>query len=73
MIKYKIIQKFQDRGITSTQMKELKIISQGTWTAITRNENITTKSINACCEYLKCQPGELLEWIPNEKGGTENE
>lgn len=29
-------------------------------------ENMTLKTINALCGYLHCQPGDILEFIPDE-------
>lgn len=26
---------------------------------------IDTRSIDSLCEYLNCQPGDIMEWIPN--------
>ena len=28
---------------------------------------IDTRTINNLCEYLNCQPGDLMEYIPDEK------
>ena len=29
------------------------------------NENINSDTINKVCEYLKVQPSEIMEWIPD--------
>ena len=31
------------------------------------NEIVTTETIDKLCDYLRCQPEEILEFIPNEK------
>lgn len=33
---------------------------------------VDTRVINNICEYLKCQPGEIMEWIPDEPGEAES-
>lgn len=62
-IKYeKMLQIFQERGITSYTMKKEKIIGQATWKKIQEGGDIDTRTIGALCEYLNCQPGDLLEY-----------
>lgn len=31
----------------------------------TKNRTISTDTLNKVCEYLKVQPGEIMEWIPD--------
>ena len=30
-----------------------------------KNRNVNTDTINKICEYLKVQPSEIMEWIPD--------
>ena len=63
-IKYdKMLQLFQEKGITSYTMKKEKIIGQATWKKIQEGGDIDTRTISALCEYLDCQPGDLLEYV----------
>lgn len=32
----------------------------------TKNRTISTDTLNKVCEYLHVQPGEIMEWIPDE-------
>lgn len=60
----KLIQLFKDKGITSyTITKRDKIIGQATWDNIHFRKDISTRTIGALCEYLNCQPGDMLEYI----------
>lgn len=61
----KMLKLFQERGITSYTMKKEKIIGQATWKKIQEGGNIDTKSLGALCGFLDCQPGDLLEWVPD--------
>lgn len=63
----KMMQIFRERGITSYTMKKEKIIGQATWKKIHEGGHIDTKSIDALCSFLQCQPGDLLEWVPDEE------
>ena len=31
----------------------------------TKNRTVSTDTINKVCEYLKVQPSEIMEWIPD--------
>ena len=35
------------------------------WDKMNNNEIVTTETLDKLCEYLKCQPDEILEYIPN--------
>ena len=36
------------------------------------NRPISTESLNKVCEYLKVQPGDIMEWIPDEEYEKQN-
>lgn len=64
----KLLVLFEKKGITSyTITKKEKIIGQATWKKIHENGHIDTRTIEALCKYLDCQPGDILEYIPDEK------
>ena len=33
----------------------------------TKNRTISTDTLNKVCEYLKIQPSDIMEWIPDEE------
>lgn len=42
----------------------------------TKNRTMSTDTLNKVCEYLKVQPGEIMEWIPDaeyEKANAEKQ
>lgn len=62
----KLLKIFDQKGITSyTITKKDKIIGQATWKKIHENGHIDTRTIEALCKYLDCQPGDILEYIPD--------
>lgn len=66
-IKYdKLIEIFKKRGINSTKIKNEKIIGQSAWQKIKNGGDIDTRTIDKLCSYLKCQPGDILEWVEKE-------
>lgn len=40
-------------------------LSQNMPTRFSKNENISSDTINKVCEYLCVQPFEIMEWIPD--------
>jgi putative transcriptional regulator len=33
-------------------------------------KGVRFETLAAICEYLQCQPGDLLEWVPDTGDGT---
>ena len=62
----KLIKIFNARGINSTKIKNEKIIWQSAWQKIKNGGDIDTRTIDKICTYLKCQPGDILEWVENK-------
>ena len=64
MIVYKdITEKLKSAGFTSYVIRQKALIPQKTLTALRNNDPITTKTLDTLCGLLKCQPGDLLEYI----------
>lgn len=67
MISYKkLLQLCEERNINSYTMKKNKIIGQAAWISLKEGKDVRVSTINALCKYLDCQPGDLLEYIPDE-------
>lgn len=62
---YKLWDKMNRMGIRKKDLKDKKIISAATINKMKNNEIVTTESIDKLCEYLQCQPEEIMEFIPN--------
>ena len=37
-----------------------------------KNRSVTTETIDKICTYLKCQPGEIMEWADSEEQAKNN-
>ena len=67
----KLLGMFKKKSITSyTITKKDKILGQATWKNIHDGKHIDTRTIETLCKYLNCQPGDILEYIPD---GTETD
>lgn len=66
MIVYKnILQQLKNAGYNTGVIMRNKILSQATVDAIRHNRPISIASINTICKLLKCQPGDILEYVDN--------
>lgn len=69
MIKYKIdiMQALKNKGYTSYRLSKENIFGQATMTKFRNHGQLNFNDINKICTLLDCQPGDLLEFIPDEK------
>ena len=68
MISYqKLWDLMKERGVSQYALIKHYHISPGQITRIKRNESVSTHTIEMFCEILHCQPGDILEYIPDEE------
>ncbi|MEF2965400.1 helix-turn-helix transcriptional regulator [Paenibacillus sp. M1] len=68
MISYKPLQKLLiDRDIKKQQLLKMTGISSATMAKLNTNEYVSLEVIDKICSALNCQPGDLLEHIPESK------
>ena len=59
----KLLKLMDDRGITSYTIKKDNVIGQATFKKIKDGGDIDTRTIAKLCEYLNCQPGDIMEYV----------
>lgn len=57
----------QEKQLTTYKIRKEKIITETTLQRMRQDGNITTDAIASLCKTLECQPGDLMEYIPEEK------
>lgn len=63
MIKYyKLFDLMNRRGLKKTDL--LEIISSKTLAKLSKGDNLNTDVINKICEFLNCQPADIMEYEP---------
>ncbi|MFD1176669.1 helix-turn-helix domain-containing protein [Paenibacillus puldeungensis] len=68
MISYKPFQKLLiDRDIKKQELLKITGMSSATMAKLNTNEYVSLEIIDKICSALKCQPGDLLEHIPEHK------
>ncbi len=68
-VRYKIdiMAALKEKGYSSTRIREEKLIGQSYLQQIRHNELVSWKTIDTLCRLLDCQPGDILEFIPDEE------
>lgn len=63
----KLFALMQEKGLTTYRIRKENIISQSALQSLKANKSVTTDTIAALCKALDCQPGDLMEWVPDSK------
>lgn len=68
MLRYKIdvMQAITDRGITSYQIRNQKLLGENALQSIRDNKMIGIKALDQLCSLLDLQPGDIIEYRKEE-------
>lgn len=67
MIKYdKTFNLMKQKGISTYKIRKENIVSQSAYTKMKHNGHIDTHTIERLCKAMECQPGDLMEYVPDE-------
>ena len=72
-LQYKIdvLAALKERGYSSTKIREEKLIGQSYLQQLRHGELVSWKTLDTICKLLNCQPGDLIEYIPDDAGAAE--
>ena len=63
----KLFKLLEDKNITTYYLRQNKIIGQQTYYNLKNGKgNLGTESLEKLCQLLCCQPGDLMEYIPEQ-------
>lgn len=66
MIRYdKLVKLLSDNNVNTYTIKKNSIIGQASWDKIHNGGNIDMRTVDKLCAYLHCQPGDMLEYVPD--------
>ena len=57
----------KEQGLSTYRIRKENIISQSALTSLKNGKSVTTDTIERLCKALNCQPGDLLEYIPDDE------
>ena len=58
-----ILAKLKQNGITTYQLRKERILSEKAIQPIREGKPVSWQNLDKICALLKCQPGDLLEWV----------
>lgn len=63
----KAVVMLENAGITTYKIRKMGVLAQSTLTKLRHDKCVTTDTIEVLCKLLNCQPGDLMEYIPDEE------
>jgi putative transcriptional regulator len=63
----KLFELLKAKGITTYRIRKENIMSQAALTKMKNAEgNIDTRTLERLCKVLECQPGDIIEYVPDD-------
>ena len=63
-----VLQALKEVGYSTYRLQKEKLLSAGTVQKIREDDtSIQIETLNIICGMLQCQPGDILEWMPDEE------
>lgn len=68
-IKFKIdvISALKAAGYNTNTIRKQKLLSEGTLQSLRNGKYISMDAISKICRLLKCQPGDIMEYVDEEE------
>lgn len=68
-LKYKgdILSMLKEKGFSTYTLRRGGLLSEGTMQSLRSGKAISWDNIHKLCKLMNCQPGDLLEYIPDEE------
>lgn len=63
--KFDIIAALREKGYRSTRIRKEKILGESTMQKFRTGEIVSTDNVERLCRLLDCQPGDILEYVPD--------
>jgi putative transcriptional regulator len=63
---YKLMDLLNRKGMSKGELQALTGISSATMAKVSANKAVSLEVIDKICKALDCQPGDIMEYIPEE-------
>lgn len=66
-IQYKVdvITALRDAGYSTYRLRKEKLLGEATIQKFRQNQLVSWENISTVCKLLQCQPGDLMEYVPD--------
>lgn len=67
-VQYKInvLAALKEKGYTTSRIRNEKLIGEATVQRLRHSQSVSYEVLAKLCELLDCQPGDILEYVPDE-------
>lgn len=74
MIKYRqnVMELLKNSGYSTYYIRKNKIFGERELQKLRTGEMLSWQTFNIVCELLQCQPGDILEWVPDSAPSDTN-
>jgi DNA-binding Xre family transcriptional regulator len=66
---YKLFDVLQRRSMKKTELAQVAGVSSVTLAKLGKGESVTVEIIDRICAALNCQPGDIMEYVPDAGEG----
>ncbi|MBE5777354.1 MAG: helix-turn-helix transcriptional regulator [Clostridiales bacterium] len=68
-LKYRInlLEELKASGYNTNRIRKEKLMAEATLQNLRAGKPISWANIERCCAMLNCQPGDILEYVPDEE------
>ena len=72
-ISYKVdvLSELKNKGISAYKMRKDKIMGERTMQQLRDKQLVSWDTLTKVCEMLNCQPGDLVEYVPDDEANKE--
>lgn len=61
-----ILAMLKEKGYNTTKLRRNKLLAESTIQQLRKGELVSWANISRICSMLNCQPGDILEYVPEE-------
>ncbi len=66
--KFDILQALKEQGYNTNRLRKEKLLAEGVIQSLRDGKAISFSNVAKLCELLKCQPGDLLQYVDDIDG-----
>lgn len=68
---YKLFDLLNRRGLKKTDLYDIADLTSPVLAKLSKGAPINSKTIDKICKGLNCQPGDIMEYIPDEEANID--
>ena len=65
----KLFALMKEKGYSSYRLRKDKLVGQSLLQKLRNGGDIDTRTISKFCDLLDCQPGDIMEYVPDAREG----